>query len=168
MSAPLTSFLFFSEECSHSNGSSSSLRRRSSHSHCSQLCSEMSCLSWVRSFRKGISAHARVSSVTRQMRKQFCPECGNPSLQRASITVDSSGQHHYHLTGRYRPQPRVSTSRIDHRSSPFDSISAIVSVASRRQTFEQSDPRRRPAKTAEPTDEKGADETSCARRRLCG
>ena len=104
------SLLFFSEERSHSNGSSTSLRRRASHSHCSQLCSEMSCLSRVRSFRKGISAHARVSSVTRQMRKQFCPECGNPSLQRASITVDSSGQHHYHLTGRYRPKPRVSIS----------------------------------------------------------
>jgi len=46
--------------------------------------------------------------VTRQMRKQFCPECGNPSLQRASISVDSSGQRHYHLAGRYRPKPRQS------------------------------------------------------------
>ncbi|CAF1669079.1 unnamed protein product, partial [Adineta ricciae] len=44
--------------------------------------------------------------VTRQMNKQFCPECGNPSLQRAGVTVDPSGQRHYHLTGRYRPQPR--------------------------------------------------------------
>ena len=41
------------------------------------------------------------------MTKQFCPECGNPALQRASIQVDSTGQRHYHLTGRYRPQPRV-------------------------------------------------------------
>lgn len=37
------------------------------------------------------------------MNKKFCPECGNPSLQRASVTIDSSGQRHYHLTGRYRP-----------------------------------------------------------------
>jgi len=46
--------------------------------------------------------------VTRQMTKKFCPECGNPSLQRASVSVDSSGQRHYYLTGRYRPKPRQS------------------------------------------------------------
>ncbi|CAF0770329.1 unnamed protein product [Rotaria sordida] len=46
--------------------------------------------------------------VTRQMTKQFCPECGNPSLQRASVSIDSSGQRHYYLTGRYRQKPRQS------------------------------------------------------------
>ncbi|CAF1517123.1 unnamed protein product, partial [Adineta steineri] len=46
--------------------------------------------------------------VTCQMKKQFCPECGNPSLQRASVSTDASGQRHYHLTGRYRPKPRQS------------------------------------------------------------
>ncbi|CAF2840785.1 unnamed protein product [Rotaria sp. Silwood2] len=46
--------------------------------------------------------------VTRQMTKQFCPDCGNPSLQRASVSVDSSGQRHYYLTGRYRQKPRQS------------------------------------------------------------
>lgn len=53
-----------------------------------------------------------LSSVTRQMNKQFCPECGNPSLQRASVTVDPSGQRHYHLTGRYRPISHVGLSAI--------------------------------------------------------
>jgi hypothetical protein len=48
-----------------------------------------------------------IYSVTRQMTKQFCPECGNPSLQRASVSVDSSGQRHYYLAGRYRPKARV-------------------------------------------------------------
>ncbi|CAF3473896.1 unnamed protein product [Rotaria socialis] len=46
--------------------------------------------------------------VTLQMTKKFCPECGNPSLQRASVSVDVSGQRHYHLTGRFRPKPRES------------------------------------------------------------
>jgi hypothetical protein len=41
------------------------------------------------------------------MTKKFCPECGNPSLQRASVYVDPSGQRHYHLTGRYRPKSHV-------------------------------------------------------------
>ncbi len=54
-----------------------------------------------------IIKHLYMYSVTRQMTKKFCPECGNPSLQRASVSVDSSGQRHYHLTGRYREKPRV-------------------------------------------------------------
>ena len=48
-----------------------------------------------------------ICSVTYQKTKQFCPECGNPTLQRATVTVDGSGQRHYHITGRYRPKPRV-------------------------------------------------------------
>jgi hypothetical protein len=50
------------------------------------------------------------------MKKQFCPECGNPSLQRASISVDSSGQRHYHLSGRYRQKPRVCIFEINDKN----------------------------------------------------
>lgn len=46
--------------------------------------------------------------LTHQMNKQFCPECGNPSLQKAGITIDQSGKRQYTLIGRYRPKPRES------------------------------------------------------------
>ncbi|CAF1089087.1 unnamed protein product, partial [Didymodactylos carnosus] len=48
------------------------------------------------------------SGVTLAMTKRFCPECGNPTLQRASVTVDSDGKRHYHVNGRFRPKPRES------------------------------------------------------------
>ncbi len=63
------------------------------------------------------------------MTKQFCPECGNPSLQRASVTVDSTGQRHYHLTGHYRPKPRVCIFKFLIKLS-FFFILAIITVTS--------------------------------------
>ncbi len=64
------------------------------------------------------------------MTKKFCPECGNPSLQRASVSVDSSGQRHYHLTGRYRPKPRVCIFQInDQIFSIGNFLLAIITIA---------------------------------------
>ena len=37
-------------------------------------------------------------------------------MQRASITVEPSGQRHYQLTGRYRPTPRVRRERRENVS----------------------------------------------------
>lgn len=99
------------------------------------------------------------------MRKQFCPECGNPSLQRASITMDSSGQRQYYLIGRYRPKPRVIISRWTIALFKVVSIklSAITTVASWWKTRKQSNSCRRSTKTTESTDQESSNETKRTR-----
>eukprot|EP01138_Halocafeteria_seosinensis_P011784 gb/GECG01012042.1/.p1 GENE.gb/GECG01012042.1/~~gb/GECG01012042.1/.p1 ORF type:complete len:450 (+),score=67.45 gb/GECG01012042.1/:1-1350(+) len=35
--------------------------------------------------------------ITRDTSKKFCPFCGNNTLARLGVTIDSKGKHHYHL-----------------------------------------------------------------------